>query len=293
MTATRHHPMRHIGLFIFIILTWGLAWPMNKIGLSYMSPLWFCTVRLVAGTATMFLLVAALGKLTLPQLKDIPLILIIGTLEFSAYLFLANLGLSYLPAGRASILAYTTPLWVMPLSILLFGEQPSKLKWFGFGLSLIGLVLLLNPWDLQWTNGKVLFGAAMLLLGSLSWAVAMLCARYMKWNKSPLEMMPWLLLVATIPIALFAVITEPSVQIAWDSSLLLSLVYTGFFVTGLSYWSGVVINRELPSIVVSLGFLAVPVFSMMVSAIFMHESIHLATATAMMLILTGLACVVV
>lgn len=293
MQATRTFNLQIFGLFIFIIFSWGLAWPVNKIGLEYMSPLWYTATRLIVGTITMMALVITIKKFSLPKFRDLPLILIIGLLQISIYILLANIGLAYLPAGRSSLLAYTTPLWIMPAATLFFHEEAGPLRWVGFFLGIGGLTLLLSPWDMDWTNNNVLFGSAMLLLASLCWAISMLCIRYMEWRKSPLELIPWQLLAGTIPILLFAWIKEPHVTVTWNASLILSLAYTGFLVTGLSYWSGVVINRALPTIVVSLGFLIVPVFSLVISAVFMHEVISLVTATAMGLILLGLMCVVI
>lgn len=283
---------RILGLFVFIIFSWGLAWPINKVGLAYMSPVWYTVLRLLIGTVTMMTLVIALKKFTLPNRKDYPLIFIIGLLQISLYILLANIGLAYLPAGRSSLLAYTTPLWVMPITTFFFHEEAGPLRWFGFFLGLSGLVILLSPWEMDWSDGNIVFGSAMLLLASLSWAITMLCARYMHWTKSPLEMIPWQLLVGTIPLLLFAWLTEPTMVVEWNSALILSLIYTGVLVTGLSYWCGLIINKELPPIVASLGFLLVPVFSLIISAIFMGEAINLATATAMMLIIVGLVCVV-
>lgn len=284
---------RLLALFSFIILSWGMAWPINKIGLAYMSPLWYTAIRLIVGTVTMMVLVIAIKKFSLPKKKDLPLIAIIGLLQISIYILLANVGLAYLPAGRSSLLAYTTPLWVMPAATIFFNEEAGWLRWLGFALGIAGLFILMSPWEVDWTNKNVLFGSAMLLLASLCWAISMLCTRYMHWSKSPLELIPWQLLIGTIPILALAIIKEPGITITWNPALILSLIYTGILVTGLSYWSGIVINRELPTIVVSLGFLVVPVCSLLVSAVFMHEVVNLPTTVAMLFILAGLGCVVV
>lgn len=283
---------RIVGLFIFIILSWGLAWPVNKIGLSYMSPLWYTAIRLVIGTATMMGVVLAINQFALPRREDIPLIVTIGLLQISIYILLANVGLAYLPAGRSSLLAYTTPLWVMPAATLFFYEEAGLKRWIGFFLGISGLVLLMSPWEMNWRDANILFGSAMLLLASLCWAISMLCARYMHWTKSPLQMIPWQLLIGTVPILLFAFVKEPSISITWNLPLILSLLYTGVLVTGLSYWCGLIINKEIPTIIASLGFLLVPVFSLMISALFMHEVISLLTGTAMALIFFGLVFVV-
>ncbi|VVC76551.1 putative inner membrane transporter yiJE [Aquicella siphonis] len=283
---------RIFGLFVFIILSWGMAWPVNKIGLAYMTPAWYTAVRLIVGTVTMMALVIAIGKFSLPKRRDFPLIIIIGLLQISVYILLANIGLAYLPAGRSSLLAYTTPLWVMPAATLFFNEEAGILRWAGFFLGIAGLIILLSPWELDWADKNILFGAAMLLLASLCWAVSMICARYMHWSKSPLELIPWQLLTGTVPIVAYAFMQEPLTAIHWNLPLVLSLVYTGILVTGLSYWSGLVVNRELPTIMVSLGFLMVPVVSLIVSSVYMQEAISLPTIAAMILIISGICCVV-
>ncbi len=283
---------RILALFIFIIFSWGLAWPVNKMGLQFMSPLWYTATRLIIGTFSMFCIVIAFKKFSLPTLKDIPLILTTGLLQLGIYILLTNVGLHHLPAGRSSLLAYTTPLWVMPIAALFFKEESGFLKWLGFLFALSGLFILMSPWQLDWTDHNVLLGTGALLLASLCWAVSMFCVRYMTWEKSPLELIPWQLLVGTIPIVIFACVRESNVSILWNSQLILSLIYMGVFVTGISYWCGVIINKELPTIIVSLGFLLVPIVSLSTSAIFLKENINLATAIAFALIISGLAFVV-
>lgn len=285
--------LRIVLLFAFIILSWGFAWPINKIGLLYMSPIWYTTSRLIIGTIAMSIIVAVIGKFTFPSPKEYPLIAIIGLLQISIYMLLANIGLAYLPAGRSSLLAYTTPLWVMPIAAFILKEETGTFRWIGFFLGVAGLLILLSPWQMNWTDTNVLIGTGMLLLASLCWAISMLCVRYMRWTKSPLELIPWQLLLGTLPILLLTIIKEPIPVVTLSWPLFWSLIYTGILVTGISYWIGVIVNKELPTIVVSLGFLLVPVLSLIVSALFMGEMINLPTGIAMLLILIGLMFVVI
>lgn len=275
------------------MFSWGLAWPISKLGLEYISPLWYTASRLVIGTMTMTLIVIAMKKLTLPNRSDLPLILIVGFLQISLYILLTNIGLTYLPAGRSTLLAYTTPLWVMPIATLFLGEEAGLLRWVGFLLGIGGLFILISPWEINWADPHMLMGSAILLLASLCWAISMLCVRYMHWHKSPLELIPWQLLSGTLPIILIAYWQDGHFTMPFNSTVIFSLIYTGILVTGFSYWSGVVINKELPTIIVSLGFLAVPIVSITTSALFMHETINVPTACAIFFILLGLVCVVV
>lgn len=284
---------RIAGLFLFVVLSCGLGWPASKVGLAYMTPAWYTASRLLLASAIMFALVLMIKKFSFPKKNDVPLILVIGVLQISGYMLLANIGLSYLPSGRSSLLGYTTPLWVMPLTILFFNEKSGWLKWLGFILGTSGLTILISPWELDWSDKNTLLGAGMLLLASLGWAISMLCVRHMKWEKSPLELIPWQLLVGALPMVILACITEPNAHANWQPALVLSLIYTGILVTGLSYWSSVIINKALPTITVSLGFLLVPVVSLLVSAFFMGETVTLPTLSAMGLILLGVGLTVI
>ncbi|EKD72612.1 MAG: hypothetical protein ACD_45C00625G0004 [uncultured bacterium] len=275
-------------LFVFTVLVWSFAWPINKIGLDYISPLWYTAIRMIVGTIIMMLLVLACKQLKLPKRRDLPLILIVGWLQIGLFILLINLGLAYMPAGRSALLSYTTSLWIIPLSILILREWPKPLHWVGFICSLMGLTMLLSPWELNWSNWHIIVGCGMLIAASLSWAISMLCVRYMQWHQSPFALLPWQLLAGAIPIALLALSQEPSLVIHWTGTLVFSLAYTSILVTGFSYWAALVLNKELSPLVMSLGFLIVPIFSIALSAVFMHESITLITGSAMGLIVLGL-----
>ena len=214
---------RLFSLFSFIVLSWGLSWPITKVGLAYMTPLWYTAARLIVGTVTMTAIVIMAKKFQLPKREDLPLILVVGLLQISIFLWLANEGLAYLPAGRSALLAYTTPLWVMPIATFFFKERSTLKRWIGFACGVLGLIVLMSPWELTWTK-EVLYGTAMLLASSLAWAISMIGARYMAWNKSPLELIPWQLMIATIPMIIYAYCREPLPIIVghWDTTLLLS-----------------------------------------------------------------------
>jgi drug/metabolite transporter (DMT)-like permease len=257
-----------------------------------MSPLWYTITRLLLGACAMMAIVVATKNFILPQRKDIPLILIIGLLQISIYILLTNIGLAYLPAGRSSLIAYTTPLWVMPIATVFFNEEAGLLKWMGFVLAIIGLIILMNPWQLHWSDHNIILGSSALLLASLCWAISIICVRYMAWDKSPLQLMPWQLFTGAIPLLIYALLHEPQIHATWNSSLILSLIYTGVLVTGISYWCAIIVNKALPAIVLSLGFLVVPVFSYTVSAVYLQETINIPTLVAIVLILFGLGLVV-
>lgn len=278
-------------VFLAIILIWGFSWPMNKIGIQYMHPIWFAALRLIIGTLSMFILVGMLGKLFLPTRKDMSIILTIGLLQMGLFTTLINLGLNYVDAGRSAILTYTTPLWVMPLAILFFNEKASYLKWLGFILGMAGVIVLFNPWSIDWSRHDVLMGNGMLLLAALSLAISMICARNIRWTRSPLELLPWQLLVGTIPVSLLAAYSQPHPIIEWNDMSIVTLAYTGFLGTAMGNWAATVVSKGLPSITVSLGFLGVPISGLLFSTLILDEAITSSIQIALIFIPTGIICV--
>lgn len=96
-------------LLMINVIIWALAWPLSKIGLAYMGPIWYTAGRFIIGSATCFIMLGAAGAVKIPKRQDLPLIFGIGILQMTFYMMLMNTGLSYVGAGRSAILAYSTP----------------------------------------------------------------------------------------------------------------------------------------------------------------------------------------
>lgn len=279
-------------LLVALILVWGLSWPVNKLGLAYMPPLWFAASRILIGMVSMLLIVTALGKLVWLQKQDLKLILVIGLLQIALFMVLLNIGLYYVAAGRSAILVYTTPIWVVPISVFFLKETPSPLKWIGFILGLVGILVLFNPWGIDWSNHTVLFGNGVLLVAALCWSIAILCARHMQWSRTPLELIFWQLLLGAIPVTLLAYLLQPHPDIIWNTPLILSLLYGGIAATAFAYWGTVTISKELPAITTSLSLLLIPPCGVIFSALLLHEAITLSIMLSMGFILAGVICVI-
>lgn len=278
--------------FLLLILAWGFSWPVSKIALQYMPPLWFSAARLGIGTVAMFSIVIMLRKFMWPTKQDIKIILVIGLLQIGLFMTLINIGLSHVAAGRSSILVYTTPLWVVPISVFFFRETASRIKWLGFIFGIIGIAVLFNPSTMNWSNQKTLIGNGVLLLAAFSWAISMLCARYMRWPHSPLQLISWQLLIGTLPVLLLAILKQPHAHTIWNHSLVWALLYGGIIATAFGYWGGVVMSKELPPITTSLGLLGVPVCGVISSVLILKEPITFSLILAISFILLGIICVI-
>ena len=97
-----------------VVLAWGLVWPVNKVLLESLSPLWLMAVRSAIATVALFAIAAARGRLAPPPRADLPVVVSITLLHMIGFGVFAAWGLQTVPTGRSVVLAYTTPLWVVP-----------------------------------------------------------------------------------------------------------------------------------------------------------------------------------
>ena len=209
-------------LFVVVILCWSVNTIFIKIGVQSIPPVLFALIRLLIGTLTMFIFFALRQRIVLPTCKDLPLILSIGLVQMGIFQILVTLGMYYVDAGRATILVYSTPLWVTPIAVLFFKEQLGHMKLLGLIVSMVGLISLFNPTRFDWANSKIIVGNGLLLCASLCWAATMLHTRFGRWHRSPIELIPWQLLVGIIPplFSLFFVPQEYHQSIHWTRMLI-------------------------------------------------------------------------
>src|ERR1043166_5708166 len=184
--ALRDHARRHAYLLLgAVVILWGINWPIMKVGLAYIEPVWFVALRMFIGAGLFFACQLATSGVAVPGRRDVPIILSIGLLQIALYLVLITVGLRYVPAGRSAVLSYTTPLWVVPGALLL-GERLTLARLAGVILGLAGIFVLFGPGEIDWTDRTILFGNLCLVLAAFAWALAILHIRFHRWRLSPL-----------------------------------------------------------------------------------------------------------
>jgi drug/metabolite transporter (DMT)-like permease len=270
------------------ILMFGLGWPINKVALAGSSPLWFACARAVLSTLASFTLVLWLRQLRRPALADLPIILSVGLLQLAAYFTLTNEALQFLPAGRSGVLASTTTLWLVPLALLTHEPIP-RLRWIGAILGLGGIVILANPWSLDWHDGRILIGHGFLLLAALSWALTIFHLRRHRWHLLPVQALPWQMLVASLVLIALAALLDPDGGITTAPTTLGGLFFIGALAGPLGSWGAVIASRDLPTVATSLGFLGIPALGLLVSTSLMGEPVTWSLVLGAALIAAGVA----
>lgn len=276
-------------LLVTVVVSWGLTWPVNKLVLMSVPPLWAVALRSTISTVALFGLGLALGRLALPPRGDLPVLLSITLLHMVGFTVLTSFGLSVITAGRSVVLAYTTPLWVTPGARLFLGEPLTGRRVLGALVGLAGLAVLFNPLAFEWSSRPAVLGNAAILAAAFLWAGSILHTRGHPWRTTPFALMPWQTLLATVLLVAISLAFEGIPQVTWTPGLLALLLYGGVLGTAVPYWALAMATRRLPAGSVSLGLLATPVFSIVVSTLWLREPLTVSLLAAVALILGGIA----
>ncbi|HSQ32841.1 MAG TPA: DMT family transporter [Gemmatimonadaceae bacterium] len=272
-----------LGLLVAI---WAVSWPVIKIGVSVVPPIWYASLRYLIATSCLFALVAARGELAVPSSRDWRLVVVSGVFQMAAYSAFTGLALTILPPGRASVLAFSTPLWVVPLAAWWLREPVSRRSLCGVALGLLGVLIIASP-ALQRHGGGQFASYAMLMSAAAAWAISIVFVRAHRFDSSALALAPWQALVATALLApLAALIEGPPPALEWRG--VASLAYVGPVATAFAYWAVVEVGRQLRASTISMALLATPSLGLLISALTLGERVSGSLATGVLLVGAGI-----
>ncbi|CAC7157835.1 hypothetical protein BG732_04660 [Staphylococcus aureus] len=151
--------------YLFTIILWGSAFPMIKIALNDFSAESLSAFRLILATIILLPFVI-IKKLPTPELRDIPVIFILGFCGFVIYHTALNFGETLISAGISRILVSTTPIFSSALAYIFLKEHFSKWNWLSSLVAFIGISIISISKD-DYTTINVL-GVFIILLASFS-----------------------------------------------------------------------------------------------------------------------------
>lgn len=151
--------------YLFTIILWGSAFPIIKIALNDFSAESLSAFRLILATIILLPFVI-IKKLPTPELRDIPVIFILGFCGFVIYHTALNFGETLISAGISGILVSTTPIFSSALAYMFLKEHFSKWNWLSSLVAFIGISIISIRKD-DYTTINVL-GVFIILLASFS-----------------------------------------------------------------------------------------------------------------------------
>jgi drug/metabolite transporter (DMT)-like permease len=271
------------------ILIFGFNWPIMARGDRAMAAMWLAAFRLVGAALVVFVVVAARGSLSKVNRHDVPIVLSVGLFRIALVNGLVFSALRFVPPGHATFVAFTASLWTLPIAAVWLGERLTRWRVGGVVLGCIGLGLLLEPWALDWSDTGTLVGLGLLLAAALASASTSVHIRGHRWRATPLELLPWQLMVAAVPTVALALALEGPPEMHWSAMVVGIIAFQVLPASSFAMWGELTVCRSLPAISANLFLMAIPVIGLGASILFGEDTITLAAGVGCALILSGVA----
>jgi drug/metabolite transporter (DMT)-like permease len=273
-------------------LFWGVSWPFMKIVLGEIGVWSFRAMGAVLGGIGILLVGRFAGQSLRVGRSEIGPLLIVSLFTTLIFGLATSYGLTILPAGRATILLYTMPLWSTAIGVCWLRNPIKPAEMIGLALGLGGLAVLIAP-DLAGI-GAAPIGAASITGAALSWAIATTYTKSRSWQLSTSALVGWQTLIAAPAFMLGAHLVDRPAAIL-DMSGLAWFAFLFACLTGTVYgvWAWFRIVDLFPTHVASVGILGVPVVGLLSSHLILGDPISLRDVAGLGLILAALALVLI
>lgn len=268
----------------FIVIVWGVTWPIYKMALQYTPPLLFAGMRSFVGGILLSLVL-------LPQWRQIqwkktwPIFLISALFNIMIANGVQTVGLQFLPSGLFSVIVYLQPVFVVLIAWIWLKEPLSTFKVMGMLIGFLGVAIV----SLHGMSGKIsVLGIILALITGLGWAIGVV---YVK-KYSTLVHGLWLVAFQNILGGFFlsgvGMYVENVSEIVWNGPYIFSLLYGSILavIAATAVYFKLMSSGE-SSKVSSFTFL-VPLIAVVIGTVFLGEPFTMSLLVGMILILLSI-----
>jgi drug/metabolite transporter (DMT)-like permease len=291
MTHRSAIPPLAYALMIGLALAWGLSWPLMKLALTEMEPMRFRTFSVGIGGIGLLIIARASGHslwVTRKQFGQIFLVSLCSAILWSIFM---SYGLRLMASGRAAIIAYTFPVWSVPLSAWLLKEPLTSRRIVGLLLGMAGLVLLLG--DEVHAVGRSPLGALLMFATATCWAAGTILAKRFALTIPVSVFAGWQNVIAAVPLGLLSLSIEQGAftPFSLHTGPMLGALYSAFVASLLCHWAWYKLVSITPATVASISILSVPIVGVFCGLFVLGETPRLSDYAALALVVGSLCTV--
>jgi drug/metabolite transporter (DMT)-like permease len=288
---SQHQRLPRQGLLLLAALSlfWGLNWPIMKVVLTQVPPLYFRAGCLLAGGLGMLALARAGGVRVAVPAGAWPRLAVLALFNIIGWNVLIVYGVALLPSGRAALLGYTMPLWSSLLSLWLLGERLRAGRVVGLLLGLVGIGVLVGGSLDGMRQSPV--GVACMIAAAWSWAFGVVMLKRLPVAMPTSALTGWLMLLGSLPILAAAVAFETSHLVVPGFWPLFGLLYNTLLAFMFCYWAWNRIVLMVPVSVSSISSLSTPLVGVLGGVVLLGEPLGWRELLAIVLILAAVASV--
>jgi len=248
---------------------WGSNWIAMKLALARADPVVFNIERTWVAISILFAVLLWRRRRFLPE--SWIAVVVTGIFQTTINFGSTTMALAEGGAGRTSVLVFTMPFWTLLLAWPVLGERVRGTQWLAIAFALVGLALVVEPWNWQGELKPKLWA----VLSGFGWAAGTIAMKYFQRARGfdMLNFIAWQMLIGILPLCLLPfVLPLPGTQ--WSVTYGLLLLWAGALSTAIGFllWIGVL--RFLTAGTASLNMLAVPVIALISSMLIFGERLR-------------------
>lgn len=284
-------PPRILLGLILLTLFWGLNWPIMKLSLRELTPLYFRAVTM-SGGLVLLLLWCRRQRISLRiEAADLSPIALLAVPNILGWHMLSIFGVQALASGRAAILGFTMPVFTVLLGAAFFGQRLTPRTSLATLAAASAVALLL--WHEAATLAGQPLGAAWMLGAAASWALGTLLLKRIPLALPTLALTIWMIGLCLPVLWLMAWALEPGPSWTFSAGMWLALAYGCVINYGVAQILWFSIARTLPPAASGLSIMAVPVIGLGSAMWIVDEQPYPQDYLATGLILVALALVLI
>lgn len=242
-----------------------------KMAVSNYPPMTFRLLSVILGIGVLAIYLRSKNESILVPRNEWGHVLRLGILNMVVWHILLMLALPNLNSGRASVIAFTMPVFSAIWGACLYKQTFTPKQVFFLLLGFAGMALLLaNEMSLIAGNPAM---ALVLLSGTTIWALGAQQLRRSETKLSILTIAFWMTVTTAIGILPFAVFQEWEKWAIPDGKVSLAIFYNAVVIFAFCHTAWAVLARELPPLVSSISISLIPVIGLLSGAYFLQEKL--------------------
>jgi len=247
---------RQLWGLVALTVMWGINWPMMKLSLRELSPLYFRALTMSGGALWLFFFFRARGVRMWPQAGEWRSVVVLGLPNVLGWHTLTILGVHELASGRAAVLGFTMPIWTVLLGAAFFGHALTRRVTLAVVFAAAAIALLLVD-ELRSLSGRPV-GIVWMEIAAMSWALGTLLMRRASLTLPVEALTVWMMASSAAVLWVVAAVLEP--WPGWQFSPVMwgALAFAVFINYGVAQiiWFG--LARHLPASTSAMSIMAIP-----------------------------------
>ena len=262
-------------LLILASIIWGCAFVAQNVGMNYIGPWTFSTIRFLIAGFSLLAIIPILDKkrthVIRPKTKEEKMKLLLGSvlcgLALSIGSIVQQIAMLTVPVAKAGFLTTLYVLFV-PMITLLFGKKIPLKVWIGIAMALFGLYLLSMAGNLTIGIGEIL-----LILAAFLFAIHIIIIGHFSTRVDPVRLSCGQLLIGgfatVIPMIVIEKPTIGSILAAY-----IPLLYTGIFSSCVAYTLQIFAQKEANPTIAGMLLSLESVFAALAGYLILHQVLN-------------------